>query len=208
MVSPGEFIPIFEKNGLISDVDMYIWEVACKLLRKWKDQGREDLYISVNISPRDFYFLNVYQIFTELVEKYEIDPQNLKLEITETAIVMDLKRQMELIGRLRQTGFIVEMDDFGSGYSSLNMLGQMSIDILKLDMMFIRNELAKSEEKSILGDVINMVHRMQLEVVAEGVETSEQQKRLQGISCDYAQGYFYAKPMPENDFEKILAGVQ
>ena len=114
-IFPGDFIPVFEGNGLITEVDKYIWECACKQLRKWKDEGREEIYISVNISPKDMYFMDIHQIFTELVKKYDINPKNLKLEITETAVMMDFKRQVELIKRLREAGFYVEMDDFGSG---------------------------------------------------------------------------------------------
>lgn len=200
-IMPGDFIPVFERNGLISDIDQYIWETACKQLQKWKNEGREDLYISVNISPRDFYFLNIYQTFTNLVNKYEIDPQNIKLEITETAIVMDFKRQMELISRLRQNGFIVEMDDFGSGYSSLNMLKDLHVDILKIDMAFLKKANDEERSKKILEMVIGLSKHLNMPVITEGVETAEQVQFLSEMGCDMFQGYFFAKPMSVEEFE-------
>ncbi len=202
-VMPGDFIPIFERNGLISDVDRYIWELACKQLRKWKDEGRDDLYISVNISPRDFYFLNVYQIFTELVEKYDIAPQNLKLEITETAIVMDFQRQQELITRLRHNGFVVEMDDFGSGYSSLNMLKDIHVDVLKIDMAFLKKAEDEERSKKILQMIIGLSKELGMPVITEGIENADQVKFLSEMGCEMFQGYYFAKPMTVEDFERI-----
>ncbi len=200
---PGEFIPVFEKNGLISDVDKYIWELACKQIRKWMDDGKDDLYISVNISPRDFYFLNIYQIFTELIEKYSIDPKYLKLEITETAVVMDFERQLDLISRLRKTGFVVEMDDFGSGYSSLNMLKDIHVDVLKIDMAFLKKAEDEERSKKILQMIISLSNQLGMPVITEGVETAEQIRFLSEMGCDMFQGYYFAKPMPVEQFEKL-----
>lgn len=201
-IGPGEFIPVFEKNGLISDIDRYIWEEACKQLKTWKEQGRDDIYISVNISPRDFYFLNVYQTFMDLVEKYEIEPKNLKLEITETAIVMDFNRQVELITRLRRNGFIVEMDDFGSGYSSLNMLKDLHVDILKIDMAFLKKAKDEERSKKILQMVIGLSKQLGMPVITEGVENEEQVTFLSEIGCEMFQGYYFAKPMSLAEFEQ------
>lgn len=200
-ISPGEFIPIFEKNGIISDIDRYVWEQACKRLKEWKELGRDDIYISVNISPRDFHFLNVYQTFVELVKKYDIEPKNLKLEITETAIVMDFNRQMELITRLRQNGFVVEMDDFGSGYSSLNMLKDLHVDILKIDMAFLKKAKDEERSKKILQMVISLSKQLGMPVITEGVENAEQVEFLAEIGCDMFQGYYFAKPMSVDEFE-------
>ena len=203
MIAPIAFIPVFEKNGLISDVDKYMWESACKQLRKWKDEGKEDLYISVNISPRDFYLLNIYQVFTELVNKYDIAPQNLKLEITETAVVIDLQRQMELIERLRRIGFVVEMDDFGSGYSSLNMLKDIHVDVLKIDMAFLRKAEDEERSKKILQMIISLSGQLGMPVITEGVETAEQVEILTEMGCDMFQGYYFAKPMEVEKFEEL-----
>ena len=192
-----------EKNGLISEVDKYIWELACKQLKKWKSEGKEHLYISVNISPRDFYFLNIYQIFTSLVETYDISPKNLKLEITETAIVLDVNRQLELIERLRNYGFIVEMDDFGSGYSSLNMLKDIQVDVLKIDMAFLRKSKDETRSKKILHMIINLSKQLGMPVISEGVETKEQVEYLSELGCDMFQGYYFAKPMDVTSFEQL-----
>lgn len=200
-IMPNDFIPVFERNGLICNIDQYIWESACKLLRKWKDQGRADLYISVNISPRDFYFINIYQTFVDLVNKYEIDPKNIKLEITETAIVMDFQRQMELIRKLRQDGFVVEMDDFGSGYSSLNMLKDLHVDILKIDMAFLKKAKDEERSKKILQMVIGLSKHLDMPVITEGVETAEQVAFLSEMGCNMFQGYYFAHPMSIKEFE-------
>lgn len=202
-IMPSEFIPAFERNGLISEVDSYIWELACKQLRKWKDEGKDDIYISVNISPRDFYFLDIYRIFTEMVEKYEVDPEYLKLEITETAVVMDFKRQLELISRLRKNGFIVEMDDFGSGYSSLNMLKDIHVDVLKIDMAFLRKAEDEERSRKILQMIIGLSRQLDMPVITEGVETQEQVEYLSKMGCDMFQGYYFAKPMTVEEFEAL-----
>ncbi|MGN0817822.1 MAG: EAL domain-containing protein, partial [Candidatus Coproplasma sp.] len=139
------------------------------------------------------------------IKKYGVDPSYLHLEITESAYAENQEQIISTVDNLRKLGFDIEMDDFGSGYSSLSMLSRMKLDVLKLDMKFVRNETAKPLEHSILNDVINMAHRLNLKVVAEGVETREQMRRLQAVGCDVVQGYFLAKPMPEGEFEKLLA---
>ena len=202
MMLPGEFIPIFEKNGTIAKVDRHVWELACKQLRKWKDIGREDLYISVNISPKDFYFMDIYNVFTALIKKYDIAPKNLKLEITETAIMMNLQRQLSLINKLRDVGFVVEMDDFGSGYSSLNMLKDIKVDVLKLDMAFLRKSEDEERGRKILRMIIELSKQLEMPVITEGVETAEQVRFLTEMGCDIFQGYYFAKPMDIQSFEE------
>lgn len=202
MISPGEFIPVFERNGLISDVDRHIWEQACKQLRKWKLEGRTDLYISVNISPKDLYFLNIYQIFTDLIKKYDISAKNIKLEITETAIAMDFKRQLELITKLREAGFVVEMDDFGSGYSSLNMLKDIHVDVIKIDMAFLRKANDEERSRKILEMIISLSKQLGMTVVTEGVEMIEQVRFLTEMGCDVFQGYYFGRPMEVKQFEE------
>ena len=202
-MSPGEFIPLFEKNGFIFRLDRYIWEQVCILLRDWQRKGYAPVSVSVNVSRADLYQARLAETLLELTRKYEIDPTYLHLEITESAYAENPRQIISMVETLRKQGFIIEMDDFGSGYSSLNMLSQMKLDVLKLDMKFIQNEIAKPVNRSIINDIINMAHRMNLSVVAEGVETREQEKRLQAMRCDYVQGYFFAKPMPAADFEKM-----
>ncbi len=202
VIMPTDFIPILESNGLITDVDKYIWNLACRQLRKWKDEGRKNVYISVNISPRDFYFLDIYKIFMELVEKYEIDPKQLKLEITETAVMMDFARQLELIDKLRKAGFVVEMDDFGSAYSSLNMLKDIQVDILKIDMAFLQKNQDTDRGKKILQMVIDLSKQLGMPVISEGVETPEQLRFLSDMGCNMFQGYYFARPMATEQFEE------
>lgn len=201
MISPAEFIPVFEKSGYITRLDRYVWEQACKQLRIWKDQGREDLHISVNISPKDFYLINLYDTFTSLVEHYGISPSNLKLEITETALMEEISKHMDLLGKLRDYGFHVEIDDFGSGYSSLNTLKDIEVDVLKLDMGFLRKTSHEERSIIIMNAVINMSKNLGLTVVTEGVETADQVEYLTKAGCDIFQGYYFAKPMPVRDFE-------
>ncbi|MGN0632758.1 MAG: EAL domain-containing protein [Oscillospiraceae bacterium] len=201
---PGEFVPLFEKNGFVRRLDEYVWNSVCKKLGEWKDKGYSLVPVSVNVSRADIYQSDIVKTFCCMIEKYGIDPSYLHLEITESAYTENPEQIIRTVEELRSKGFIIEMDDFGSGYSSLNMLGQMSLDILKLDMKFIRNEMLKPFEQSLLHDIINMAHRLHLEVVAEGVETEEQKQRLIAMNCDYAQGYLYAKPSASDDFEKLL----
>ncbi|MGN0399338.1 MAG: EAL domain-containing protein [Blautia sp.] len=203
-MSPGEFIPLFEKNGFIPCLDQFVWETVCARIRDWKEKGYPLLPVSVNVSRADIYQSHLVDSFSRLIRKYDIDPGYLHLEITESAYTEHPDQIISTVEELRDLGFIIEMDDFGSGYSSLNMLSQMTLDILKLDMKFIQNEMAKPVEQSILNDIISMAHRMHLRVVAEGVETRDQMKRLQAVGCDYAQGYFFAKPMPVTEFEELL----
>lgn len=160
--------------------------------------------VSVNVSRADVYQSHLVDTLSGLVQKYGIDPACLHLEITESAYTDNPDQIISTVEELHRRGFVIEMDDFGSGYSSLNMLSQMTLDILKLDMKFIQNELAKPAEQSILNDIISMAHRMRLRVVAEGVETKEQTERLQAVGCDYVQGYYFARPMPVKEFEALF----
>lgn len=202
MINPGEFIGIFEKNGLIVELDQYVWEMACMQLQKWKEMGQDDMYLSVNISPRDFFFMDIHQRFTELVEKYEIDPGKLKLEITETAVMTDMEKQLRMIDRLREAGFVVEMDDFGSGYSSLNMLKNIRVDVIKIDMAFLGQSDDEVRARVILRTVVELSRQLEIPVITEGVETAEQVAFLKAIGCGMFQGYYFARPMEIEDFEQ------
>lgn len=202
ILSPHEFIPIFERNGLITKLDLYIWDLAAQKLREWKEKGLEDYYISVNISPKDFLYVDIYQTFVGLVERYEIDPRNLKLEITESAVMMNLDNQLKLINKLRTYGFQIEMDDFGSGYSSLNLLKDIPFDVLKIDMGFLSETKNTERSISILHSIIKLSKRLNMPVITEGVETKEQVEFLKEMGTDYYQGFYFDKPMPVEDFEK------
>ncbi len=204
--SPGEFIPYFEKTGFITKVDCYIWEQVCRLLCKWDEKGLAPMNISVNVSRADIYNLNLPEYVCELVDRYGLAHDRLHLEITESVVTENPKLLIQTVNTLRENGFIIEMDDFGSGYSSLNMLNQLPMDILKLDMQFIRSEMTKPEERGILRYIIGLAHWLNLKVVAEGVETREQMERLMNMDCDYIQGYYLGKPMSDDAFEEMITG--
>lgn len=204
-MSPAEFIPIFEKNGFIYKLDRFVWEETCRLLKSWQENGITAVPVSVNVSRYDFYDPKLPDVIYQLVRKYDIKPELFHLEITESAYTEDPDQIIEMVQKLRSLGFIIEMDDFGTGYSSLNMLSQLPIDILKLDMKFIQNEGSKSRGKNILSFVISLARWMNLTVNAEGVETAEQVERLKGMDCHYVQGFYFARPMPAEEFTKMLS---
>lgn len=203
-LSPGEFIPLFEKNGFITQLDKFIWEQVCILLRDWREHGMAEVPVSVNVSRADIYQTDLTDILTHLVRKYEVEPRLLHLEITESAYTENPEQIIDEASRLRGLGFIIEMDDFGSGYSSLNMLNEMKLDILKLDMRFIQSETTKPLSQGVLRFIMELARGMNLSVTVEGVETGEQLERIRELGCDYVQGYFFAKPMPAVEFEEYL----
>ena len=202
-ITPGEFIPLFERNGFIARLDQYVWEQVCALLRSWQDRGLPPLPVSVNISRADVLRMDLVKALREMIATYGIDPSCLHLEITESAYAESSGPIISAVDELRALGLVVEMDDFGSGYSSLNTLSCMRLDVLKLDMRFIQSEIAKPAGQSLLGDIVTMAHRLSLSVVAEGIETREQVLRLQAIGCDYAQGYYFSRPLPVDEFERL-----
>lgn len=206
MVFPNEFIPVLEECGAIARLDARVWELACERLRAWQNLGITDKYISVNISPKDFYYMDLYEHFTSLVDKFDINSELLRLEITETAIMMNLPRQLEVIGKLQKAGFIVEIDDFGSGYSSLNMLKDITVDVLKIDMAFLSKSENESRSKSILKLIIDLAHELDMDTVIEGVETAAQLEMLKSIGCDTFQGYYFSRPIPVEEYEKKFMG--
>ena len=204
MMAPYRFIPMFEQNGLISKVDLFVWEEAARLLKKWKSEGKGDFYISVNISPADFYFLDIYKELVKIVKKYEIEPDRLKLEITETVIMKDVESRLMIVEKLRDFGFTVEMDDFGSGYSSLNMLKDISVDVLKLDMGFLYKTKDEEKSRKIIKMIVQLSKALDMPVICEGVETDSQFEFLRTIHCDYFQGYLFAKPVSVEEFESNI----
>ncbi len=208
VVSPGEFIPVLEKTNQIYRLDEVIWEEAAKKLNAWQNTPFEDISISVNISPRDFYYIDIEENLRILRVKYNMDPERLKLEITETAVMLDRTDGSKLVDNLKEMGFEVEMDDFGSGYSSLNMLKDIKIDVLKIDMGFLKKPEDEVRSKVILNSVISMAKRLGMTVIAEGVESSEQMEFLSEMGCDIFQGYYFSKPLPVEEFEKKYLTVQ
>ncbi|SEG37318.1 diguanylate cyclase (GGDEF) domain-containing protein [Eubacterium ruminantium] len=199
---PDRFISLFEKNGMITDLDRHIWKCACEVLSGWKDT-HPDLFISVNISPKDFYFIDVIGEIKSLVAEYDLDPAKLRIEITETAMMSDSEQRIKIFNQLRTAGFLVEMDDFGSGYSSLNLLKDLPVDVLKLDMKFLSDD-TNLKSGIIIKNIINLANELNIISLTEGVETREQFDLLVSMNCSLFQGYYFAKPMPVDSFEEFL----
>lgn len=203
--SPAEFIPIFEKNGFITRLDQYVWRETCRMLRAWDDAGHPPVPVSVNVSRADVYNADIEEILTEIVRGHGLEPARLHLEITESAYVENPEQMIRTVRRLRELGFVIEIDDFGSGYSSLNVLSQLPLDILKLDMGFVRCNLGSETGRGVLRFIMDLARWMRLRVTAEGVETQAQRDQLRDMGCDYVQGYYYGKPMPADEFATLLA---
>lgn len=201
-LSPARFVPVFEENGCIARMDAYMWECACRILKTWEDKGI-DQFLSVNISPKDFYFIDVEGTITSLVRAYGINPSHLRLEITETVMMSDLEKRLSIIDRLRSRGFIIEMDDFGSGYSSLSMLKDLPVDVLKIDMTFLYKTQDYRRAQTILQTIIDLSMQLGIASLTEGVETVEQRDMLVRMGCQLFQGYYFARPMPSDDFESF-----
>jgi diguanylate cyclase (GGDEF)-like protein len=202
LLAPGVFIDVLEKTGFVYRLDRYMWDKAVKQLAEWKKRGINDYHISVNISTKDFYLIDVYETFVGLVEKYDIDPKLLKLEITETALMSDFNKNMVIIKRLQKYGFDIEIDDFGSGYSSLNMLKDISADVLKIDMGFLRASENEVKGQDILESIIGLANKLGMSVITEGVEKKTQVDMLYDMGCKMFQGYYFSKPIPVDEFEK------
>lgn len=203
-ISPGDFIPVFENNGFVYEVDKFIWEESCRYLRKWLDEGREVHPISVNVSRIDLYVPKLVQHLVDLREKYQLPSQYLELEITESAYTEDPEQIITITRQLREAGFVILMDDFGTGYSSLNMLKDIQIDVLKLDMGFLKSSDYSAKGGNILTAILKMAESLKMQTIAEGVETKEQVEFLKSIGCRYVQGFYYSKPLPVGEFEKLI----
>lgn len=202
---PGSFVPVFERNGMIAEVDRYIWRKSCEILARWQKEGK-DLFLSVNISPKDFFLMDVPGELKKLVREYGLKPEKLRLEITETVMMTDQKERMEILRDLRETGFFIEMDDFGSGYSSLNLLREMPVDVLKIDMVFLSQAERNPRAKTIIRQMITLARELGIISLTEGVETRDQLDSLMEMGCRMYQGFYFAKPMPVEEFEKYAAG--
>ncbi len=204
MISPGEFIPVYERNGIIGRLDQYMWRHVCKLLRRWIDEGKNPNPISVNVSRVNIYNPQLVKIFKKLITEYQIPAELLNLELTESAFMEDQDLIMETMSNLHKLGFKIMMDDFGSGYSSLNVLKDMEVDYLKVDMKFLQNKEFNGKGEKVLTSIIRMAKWLHLPSIVEGVETVEQVDFLKCIGCEYAQGYYYAKPLRIEEYEEFL----
>lgn len=209
IVSPGEFIPILEEHGLITNLDVCVWDQVCKWQRKVMDRGINPLPISVNVSRMDIYAMDIVKHFEDLIESYQLSSDLLEIEITESAYAGDTELIKDVVDRLREAGFKVLMDDFGSGYSSLNMVRDVNVNVLKFDMRFLNiSKVQLSKGLGILDAIIRMARVLGLSIIAEGVETEDQIAFLREMGCRYCQGYYYYKPMPVDQMEKLLVDGQ
>ena len=204
-IPPDVFIPVLEKYGFITDLDKYLWEKVVISLKHWLDAGHKAVPISVNVSRIDIATIDIADYFDKLCKKYGIDHHYIKIEITESAYTENTHAVSDLVSRLRDLGFLVLMDDFGSGYSSLNMLGTLSVDAIKLDAMFLNLD-GDNFNKSvhIVESIVNMAKIISLPIIVEGVETQSQIDFLSSIGCRYVQGYYFYKPMPREEFEQLI----
>lgn len=204
MIPPNDFIPLFERNGFIIKMDFYVYEEVCKLMRFWMDCDYQVVPISMNVSRVQLNFPGFTKKVTDLVDRYEIPHELIEFELTESVFLDHTDSAIQVMNTLRENGFGISIDDFGAGYSSLNLLKDMTTDVLKLDKEFFRKGEMKKEEKIIVSSIIGMAKQLNMKVLSEGVETTSQMEFLKQIECDLAQGYLYAKPLPVMAFEEIL----
>lgn len=209
MLPPGMFIPICEENGYICTVDFYMMEEVCKQMKQWKDAGKRLIKVSVNFSRLHLSNKGFVDKLVETVKKYDLEPANLEIELTETVAYEEMENLLEVMHQIKEAGFGLSMDDFGSGYSSLNLLREMPVDVLKLDKGFLDDCGGNSatREKRIISHVISMAKDLEISVLAEGVETVQQKEFLRESKCDMIQGYYYAKPMPTDHFATYLEPI-
>lgn len=203
IVSPAEFIPIFEKNGMITKIDRYVWRLVFQKLFEWKTAGRDDFYISVNISPKDFYLMSIINEFNDLLQEFDIDPKNLHIELSEDVMIDDLDRQIRLIDQLHKIGFTIEIGDFGAGNTSLKILRECNIDILKIDIDFMQNTKSPRNAHIIMKELIAMAKNLGIKILAKGIEAKDQMDLLHDEGCDLFQGYYFSKPIDTKSFERI-----
>ncbi len=204
IIPPDNFIPLFEANGFITELDSYIFEQVCSHLREWIDSGKKVIPISVNLSRIDLYSTDFLYNIKKCMEKYCLPHKFLHLEITESAFAEDTNQIITVLNHLRNYGFYIEMDDFGKGYSSLNMINDLPFDTIKLDMRFLSGNKSSSRSYNILEFVVNLTEKLNIPAIAEGVETKEDLQILKKIHCPYGQGYYFSKPVNKETFEKLL----
>lgn len=209
MLSPGLFVPVFENNGFITEVDLYVLDQVCTLIERWLKSGVPPICISVNLSRVHLYEQDLVARLTEVVERHNVPPEYIEFELTESAFYEKTDCLLKIMSEIKAAGFRLSMDDFGSGYSSLNLLRRLPVDVLKLDKVFLEECEEDDKEargKRIVMHVISMAKDLEMEVLAEGVETLNQKEFLQSAKCDMIQGYFYARPMPLKEFELLYKG--
>lgn len=201
IVPPMSFIPILERNGMIIKLDFCVLDQVCALIRKWLDEGIEPIRISVNLSRFDFQEDGSWEQMLQKIAKFDIPREYLEFEVTETIFYDDVEFIINKLRQLRAKGHKVSMDDFGSGYSSLNTVGLMPIDIIKFDRGFVQNSISNQKGLEIMSGLVDIFNKINLEVICEGVETEEEEKTIQQCGCDYVQGYYHDRPLPIAEFE-------
>lgn len=207
MLSPAMFIPLLEKSNFMGKVDFYVAEKVCKYMKQWREKFPDKkIKISVNLSRQNVANPEFIEKLENMIASYGVPFSSIRLEITESAYAKNMAKLLDGVNKLRKKGFAVEIDDFGSGYSSLNTLKDMDVDTLKLDMAFLSDSASTRREKIIISSIISMANKLQLPVIAEGVETKEQADMLLGFGCSRMQGYYFSKPVPAAEYEKLLSG--
>lgn len=207
MIFPNEFIPIFESNGFIVELDKYMFEHVCMDIRKWIDEGRRVVPVSVNLSQLQLYNLRFIDEYKEILDKYNIPSEYVQLELTETTLFSEADILNDIIDELHAIGFTILMDDFGTGYSSLNMLKNVPVDILKLDKSFV-DDIGDQKGDIVVSTIVSLGQLLNMKIVAEGVETKEQYEFLRDIFCDEIQGYYFSRPISSEEYsEKMVKGA-
>ncbi len=207
MISPGIFVPLFEENGLIRELDSFVWRETAAQIKAWKKSLGRTIPVSINVSRIDLYDPNLLGVLEGLTEEFGLSQGELLLEITESAYTENSDQIIAVVNRLRESGFHIEMDDFGTGYSSLNMISTLPIDVLKLDMQFVRTAFKARKDTRLIEAIIGLAKSMDLPTIAEGVETAEQMFTIKAMGCDVIQGYFFSKPLPAPEFEAYVRGL-
>ncbi|MCR4585000.1 MAG: GGDEF domain-containing phosphodiesterase [Lachnospiraceae bacterium] len=201
IVPPDRFIRVLENAGLIHELDTYVWEKTVIQLANWTGTVKENVPLSVNISPKDMIYVDIEKTFADLVRKYDVSPDRLNLEITESAVMADPEGCIELVKRLQNRGFKVEIDDFGTGYSSLNLLKDLQANVIKIDRAFLKSIEQEKRSEIILNHIISMANELDMSVITEGVETKKQLDMMSDMGCKMFQGFYFSKPIPIMEFE-------
>ena len=204
MINPGVFIPLVEENGLIGELDEYVWRETAAKIRDWKRRLGRSIPVSVNVSRVDLSDPELPEKMRGIAAENGLERGEMHLEITESAYTENSDQIIRAVNRLRDDGFPIEMDDFGSGYSSLNMITSLPIDTLKLDMQFVRTAFGERKDTRLLEGVIGLAKSLELPIIAEGVETAEQMQTLKAMGCDIIQGYYFSRPLPVEEFEAFV----
>ena len=205
-ISPAHFVPVFERNGFIVRLDRFVWEEVCRFLQRQKTNGAPVVPVSVNVSRLHFYNMDLLDFLMRLLEQYELSPELLKLEITESAYTENPHQITSVIKEFRAKGFRILMDDFGSGYSSLNVLTEYTFDVLKLDLVFLRSYDHNPKAGNLLAYIIGGAKGMGIQPLTEGVETEEHYEFLKKAGCERAQGYYFGKPQPMDESRIMTRG--